>query len=81
MKTWKVILLAVASFLLGTLLPHLRTVHAQNPNFVHITAVPMTGPGSGSGVVSGTVIGFSCVPDTTNKSGTPGDGICYIASR
>jgi hypothetical protein len=82
-SSWKVGLVAVASFAFGAWLFRVPAVKAdpQGLQTIRITAVPMQGPGSRSGVASGMIVGFSCVPDTTNPGGTPGDGICYIASR
>ena len=82
MKILRVCLIFLVGFLLGALLFHLKTATAQAASSaIHIDAVPMTGPNPGMGIVTGAIVGFSCVSDTSNQSGTPGDGICYIASR
>jgi hypothetical protein len=76
---WLAAAMLAAGFLLGAIGFHTRA--AAQSGSVHVTSIPMTGTNPGHGIVSGSVIGFSCVPDTTNQNGTPGDRICYVASR
>ncbi|MGH9728603.1 MAG: hypothetical protein ACRD4V_08440 [Candidatus Acidiferrales bacterium] len=80
MKILRVCVIFLTGFVAGVVLLHPKAVIAQ-PAVIHIEAVPMTGSNSGIATARGDILGFSCVPDTTNQSGTPGDGICYIASR
>ena len=81
--TWMICFVAVGSFALGAWLFHVRAVKAspQATQTVRITSVFMSGSSVRSGSVSGTIVGFSCVSDTTNPSGLTGNGICYIATQ
>ncbi len=77
MKFIKIFLGAMAGFILGVMLFHPRAASAQGAQAINVTPVSIGGLNSSSGVVSGAVIGFSCVadPDRVDHS------VCYIATR
>jgi hypothetical protein len=66
----------LAGLLVGATLFHFVEARAISPvgTTIHVTPVPMSGTDSEKTVVRGKVVGFTCVPDTTNQSGMPSDG-------
>ncbi len=71
--SWRVCLLAVGSFLLGVLASHVPVARAQGAVRVYYVGVsPVKSPT----IISGQVVGFSCVPADKD-----GPAACFIAAQ
>ena len=83
MSTLRLSVAFLAGLFLGATLLYLVSARAASPvgTTIYVTPVSMSGPDSEKAVVRGNVVGFTCVADTNNQSGTPGDGVCYIATE
>ena len=76
MKTLKPLLTFAAGLIVGASLFYPHSVNAQGPHTIHVNLA------NGSTVVSGEVIGFSCVPLAPNdlRMNSPTTA-CYVATQ
>lgn len=74
--SWKICLVAVASFVLGAWLFHTPTTKAAPTGTVYIKQTKVSGAYAfnGTSVQGSTIVGFSCLADSD------GNAMCYIAS-
>lgn len=73
MKTLRFIVVSVASFAAGWNF-HAQSVIAQN-SAIRVIAVPTGTSNPSTAQAPGTVVGFSCVPETG------GSATCFVATR